>query len=318
MAHRVVVLARPGVRPMELNLAHGLFGAAGGRYEVITCTLVPGPLQIDADYSLLIEQGPETLAEADTVIIPAVRVPHDNLLRGPLIGPLAAAMAMIRPDARVASVCTGAFVLGAAGLLSGRRATTHWRSAEAFRRAFPDVLLDPDVLYTDEGNVLTSAGGAAGIDLCLHLIRRDHGAAVAVDVARQNVVPPHRDGGQAQFIRQPVVPDHGSSTAAVRSWLLDHLDHVVDLEALARRAEMSRRTLTRRFRDETGVSPIQWLNQQRLNRARWLLEDTDLPIDQVAEQAGFGTGGSLRLHLQEALGVSPTAYRVTFRGQGSH
>jgi transcriptional regulator GlxA family with amidase domain len=314
MTHRVVVLARPGVQPMELSLVHELFGAAGDRYEVLTCGLAPGPVRVRGDFSILVEHGPEALATADTIIVPAAHDPDDDLLAAPLTGPLGAALAALRPGTRVASICTGAFVLAAAGLLDGRRATTHWRSVAAFRHAFPQVLLDPDVLYTEDGDVLTSAGGAAGIDLCLHLIRRDHGASVAVEVARRNVVPPHRDGGQAQFIKQPVSEADDTSTADLRSWLLEHLEHPAGLDELARRARMSKRTLTRRFRDETGLSPMQWLNQQRLDHARYLLENTGLPIDQIAEQAGFGTAGSLRLHLHEAVGVSPSAYRATFRG----
>lgn len=299
---------------MELGLVHELFRAARGRYQVVTCALVPGAVQVDADFAILVEHGPEALADADTVIIPAAHDdPDDELLTSPLTGPLADAIATIRPETRIASVCTGAFVLAAAGLLTGRRATTHWKSAAAFRAAFPDVHLDPGVLYTQDGNILTSAGEAAGIDLCLHLIRTDHGAEVAADVARTTVVPPHREGGQAQFIQQPIATTEEASTAAVRGWLLGHLDHAVNLEELARRAAMSKRTFTRRFRAETGMSPVQWLNQQRLDRARRLLEGTDLPVDQVAEQAGFGTGGSLRLHFQDTLGISPTGYRTTFR-----
>jgi transcriptional regulator GlxA family with amidase domain len=313
MVHRVVVLARPGVLPMELGLIHELFGAAGGRYEVITCALEPGPVRTDADFAILVEHGPHALATADTVLLPAAHDPDDELLTPPLTGPLAAALALIRPGTRIASVCTGAFVLAAAGLLDGRPATTHWKVVDAFRRAFPQVRLDPDVLYTDDGDVLTSAGEAAGIDLCLHLIRRDHGAAVAAEVARNSVVPPHRDGGQAQFIDRPVPEPDQASTATVRTWLLDHLDHQIDLDDLARRAAMSKRTFTRRFRAETGLSPLRWLNQQRLDHARTLLESTDLAVDRIAERAGFGTGGSLRLHLQDTLGVSPTAYRSTFR-----
>jgi transcriptional regulator GlxA family with amidase domain len=298
---------------MELGLVHQLFGTAGGLYQVITCALEPGPVRVDADFAILVEHGPEALATADTVLIPAAHDPDDELLTAPLTGPLADAIGLIRPGTRIASVCTGAFVLAAAGLLDGRPATTHWKSADVFRRAFPRVRLDPDVLYTDDGDVLTSAGEAAGIDLCLHLIRRDHGAAVAAEVARTNVVPPHREGGQAQFIERPVPTRDEASTATVRTWLLDHLDHQVDLDDLARRAVMSKRTFTRRFRDETGMSPVQWLNQQRLGHARFLLENTDLAVDRIAERAGFGTGGSLRLHLQDTLGVSPTAYRATFR-----
>ncbi|MCL2580939.1 MAG: helix-turn-helix domain-containing protein [Streptosporangiales bacterium] len=310
--HRVAVLARPGVLPMEFGLVHELFRAVSDRYEIITCAAEPGMIRTSGDFSIVVARGPEVLASADTVIVPATHNPDDHLLDVPLTGPLGAAMDAIRPGTRIASICTGAFVLAAAGLLDGRPATTHWKYADEFRRMFPKVKLDPSVLYTDDGDVLTSAGGASGIDLCLHLIRRDHGAAVAAGVARQNMVPPHRDGGQAQFIRQPVTGDGESSTAAVRSWMADHLDQPADLEHLARRASMSKRTFTRRFRAETGMSPLQWLNAQRLDRARWLLESTDIPVDDVAEQSGFGTGAALRLRLRETLGVSPTAYRSTF------
>ena len=315
MPHRVVVLVRPGVLPLELGLVHQLFRAAGDRYDVLSCALEPGAVPTDADFAVLVEHGPSALADADTVVIPASHAAEDEGLTAPLTGPLADALASIRPGTRIASICTGAFVLAAAGLLDGRSATTHWNSAEAFRRAFPGVRLDPDVLYTDNGNVLTSAGEAAGIDLCLHMIRCDHGAAVAAEVARRVVVPPHREGGQAQFIQRPVPDPADSSTAQVRTWVLAHLDELADLTELARRAAMSKRTFTRRFRDEVGVSPLQWLNQQRLDRARHLLETTDLPVDRVAEQAGFGTGGSLRLHLQRVVGVSPSAYRATFQGR---
>src|SRR5690606_29420780 len=208
----------------------------------------------------------------------------------------------------------GAYVLAAAGWLDGRPATTHWRRAEHFRRLFPDVLLDPDVLYTDDGDVLTSAGVASGVDLCLHIIRRDHGSAVANAVARGTVVPPHRDGGQAQFITYPVPDDGRASTSRARHWAMEHLDQPLTLRDLAAKESMSVRTFTRRFRDEVGVSPLQWLTQQRIQRARQLLEETDLPVDRIAEAAGFGTATSLRQHLQNALGVSPSAYRNTFRG----
>jgi len=315
MTHRVVVLVRPGVLPLELGLVHQVFRAAGGRYDVVTCALEPGLVPTGADFAVLVEHGPEALATADTVVVPASNSTADEGLTAPLTGPLADALALVRPGTRIASICTGAFVLAAAGLLDGCRATTHWNSAAAFQRTFPEVPLDPGVLYTDNGDVLTSAGEAAGIDLCLHLIRRDHGAAVAAEVARKIVVPPHREGGQAQVIERPVLDVTESSTAAVRSWILANLDQQVDLADLARRAAMSKRTFTRRFRDEVGLSPLQWLNQQRLDRARHLLETTELPVDRIAEQAGFGTGGSLRLHLQRVVGVSPSAYRATFQGR---
>lgn len=318
-AHRVAVLVRDGVMPLELGLVHQIFGAAttpdgGPLYEVVTCTPVPGAVRTDADFPILVESGPSVLAEADTVVVPAAHgrdAPDDG---APLDDPTADALACVRPGTRIASICTGAFVLAAAGLLDGRRATTHWRSAELFRRLYPQVVLDPDVLYVDEGDVLTSAGEASGIDLCLHLVRRDHGAAVANDVARRVVVPPHREGGQAQFIRRPV-PESGSpSTRAARAWALRHLDRPLSLRQLAAQESMSVRTFTRRFRDEVGASPLQWLNQQRLERARLLLEETDLGVDRVAADAGFGTAASLRQHLQATLGVSPSAYRATFRG----
>ncbi|WP_367125115.1 GlxA family transcriptional regulator [Streptomyces phytohabitans] len=323
--HRVAVLVRDGVLPLELGLVHQLFGAAvappgapdAGRrlYAVVTCAPAPGEVRTDADFPVLVRHGPEALAEADTVLVPASHGPDEPDVRGGSDPRLAAALARVRPGTRTASICTGAFVLAAAGLLDGRRATTHWKSAARFRALFPDVRLDPDVLYTDDGDVLTSAGEAAGIDLCLHMIRRDHGAAVANDVARSTVVPPHRDGGQAQFIARPVPePERRASTGAARAWALEHLERPLTLRELAEREAMSVRTFTRRFHEEVGVTPLRWLNRQRVERARQLLEETDLPVDRVAADAGFGTGASLRQHMRAALGVSPRAYRATFRG----
>jgi transcriptional regulator GlxA family with amidase domain len=317
--HRVAVLVRDGLMPMELGIVHQLFGqaesSAGERlYEVVTCTIVPGPVRTHADFPIHVVHGPEALAEADTVIIPASHEPDDTETAGRLGAPLADALTRIRPGTRIASICTGAFVLAAAGLLDGRQATTHWKSADQFRRLYPAVRLNPDVLYTDEGDVLTSAGEASGIDLCLHLIRRDYGAAVANSVARTTVVPPHRDGGQAQFIPRPVAVPRLSSTGAARAWALEHLDRPIALRDLAARESLSVRTFTRRFREEVGMSPGQWLTQQRVERARQLLEETDFPIDRVARDAGFGTAASLRQHVHAALGVSPSAYRNTFQG----
>jgi len=322
--HRVAVLVRPGVMPLELGLVHQLFGAATSTedgsplYEVATCALTPGPVRTNADFPIHVAHGAHTLTEAGTVIVPATHEQDEPETAGRLGDALAGALDRIRrPGTRVASICTGAFVLAAAGWLDGRRATTHWKSADHFRRLFPAVRLDPDVLYTDEGDLLTSAGEAAGIDLCLHLIRCDHGAAVANDVARSTVVPPHREGGQAQFIPRPVAQSGGrSSTGAARAWALRHLDRPLSLHELAEVESMSVRTFTRRFREEAGLTPVQWLTRQRIERARQLLEETDMPVDRVAADAGFGTGASLRQHLQAALGVSPSAYRATFRGPG--
>ncbi len=320
--HRLAVLVRNGVMPMELGLVHQLFGQASSAdgeplYEVVTCALVPGEVRTDADFAIRVENGPDVLGEAGTVLVPASHAADEPDVRGSLGDPLADALGRIRPGTRIASICTGAFVLAAAGLLDGRRATTHWKSAARFRELYPAGDLDPDVLYVDEGDVLTSAGEAAGIDLCLHLIRSDHGAAVANDVARATVVPPHRDGGQAQFIQRPVPEPQASSTGTARGWALTHLDRPLTLRELAAQESTSVRTFTRRFREEVGMSPVQWLTQQRVERARRLLEDTDLPVDRIAATAGFGTAASLRQQLHAALGVSPSAYRSTFRRPAS-
>jgi transcriptional regulator GlxA family with amidase domain len=218
--------------------------------------------------------------------------------------------------ARVISICTGAFVLAAAGLLDGRPATTHWAWAPRFRELFPRVRLDPEVLFVDDGRVLTSAGVAAGIDLCLHVVRQDHGSEIANHAARRCVVPPWRSGGQSQFIERPLPAMLDTSTAATRQWALEHLAAPLDLGSLAARARMSVRTFTRRFREETGQSPRQWVTQQRVDHARHLLETTDLPVDVVAHHAGFGSGTVLRQQLGAALGVAPSAYRNTFRSTG--
>lgn len=318
--HRVAVLVRDGVLPMELGLVHQLFGnarsARGARlYELTTCALTPGRIRTDADFPVYAEHGPEALAAADTVIVPASHEEDESLAPGELPTALAGALdAAVTADARIASICTGAFVLAAAGLLDGRRATTHWLSADLFARTFPAVTVDPDVLYVDEGPVLTSAGEAAGIDLCLHMIRGDHGAAVAADVARRTVVPPHREGGQAQYIRRPVAEPRLTSTGRAREWAQERLGEPLTLAEMAAQEAMSVRTFSRRFREETGLTPMQWLTQRRVDRARELLEETDRTVDRIAAEAGFGTGASLRQHFQAGLGVSPGAYRMTFRG----
>ncbi|MFG2138881.1 GlxA family transcriptional regulator [Streptomyces sp. NPDC048650] len=318
--HRVAVLVRHGMLPIEVGIVHRIFGearSAAGEplYDLVTCALEPGAVRTDTDFTVNVAHGPEALERADTVVVPASGADYDPARSAGRLGPaMAAALGRIRPGTRVASICTGAFVLAAAGLLDGRRATTHWRSVDDFRRLFPAVALDADVLYTDEGDVLTAAGVASGIDLCLHMVRCDHGAAVANDVARRTVVPPHREGGQAQYIRRPVPEPQVSSTGAARAWALEHLDRPLSLRELAAREAMSVRTFTRRFREEVGMSPVQWLTQQRIERARQLLEETELTVDRVAAEAGFGTAASLRQHLQAALGVSPRAYRSTFRG----
>ncbi|MFF7094297.1 GlxA family transcriptional regulator [Streptomyces rubradiris] len=317
--HRVAVLALDGLLPFELGIPHRIFGRprdAHGRllYEVVTCSArPPGRVDTDADFTLHVPNGPQTLATADTVIIPASYELGPVYEQGRLTDELAIALSHVRPGTRLASICTGAYVLAAAGCLDGRRATTHWADAERFQRMFPKVEVDANVLFIDDGDVLTSAGVAAGIDLCLHMVRRDFGAAVANEVARATVVPPHRDGGQAQYVQRPVPDPQLATTATARAWALGRLHEPIQLRDMAAQEAMSVRTFTRRFREEAGVSPGQWLTQQRVERARQLLESTGLSMDQVARESGFGTAQSMRQHLQTALGVTPTAYRRTFR-----
>ncbi|MGF7235463.1 MAG: GlxA family transcriptional regulator [Frankia sp.] len=316
--HRVVVLAVDGVIPFELSLASRIFGTARAAderplYEVITCTLDGYPVVTAADYSVAVAHDAAVLATADTVVIPPSEAMVQIIHPDALPPTLADALARVRPEARMVSICLASYVLAAAGLLDGLPATTHWRHAEDFQRSFPAVKVNPEVLFIDAGRVLTSAGAAAGVDLCLHLIRRDHGSGIANQVARRCVVPPWRDGGQAQYIERPVPEVTDTGTAPTRRWALERLDHPVQLTDLAAHAGMSRRTFTRRFRAEVGESPGKWLTQQRIDLARHLLEHSDLTIDRIAESSGFGTAASLRQHLRGAIAVSPNAYRKTFR-----
>ncbi|MER5441623.1 helix-turn-helix domain-containing protein [Streptomyces sp. NPDC002790] len=317
--HRVAVLALDGLIPFEFGIPQRIFGrardATGARlYEVVTCAVrEPGRVQTDADYAIHVEHGPEGLGTADTVIIPASYEMGPVYEEGILTPELEAALAWIRPGTRMVSICTGSYVLAAAGLLDGRAATTHWADADRFQRLFPHIEVDPNVLFIDGGDVLSSAGVAAGIDLCLHLVRRDHGAAVANDVARRTVVPPHRDGGQAQYIERPLPEPRMASTARARAWALEHLGEPIQLRDLAAWESLSVRTFTRRFREEVGISPGQWLTAQRVERARHLLETSPASMDDVAHQSGFGTAQSMRQHFHASVGVTPTAYRRTFR-----
>ena len=316
--HRVVVLLLPPVVGFDAAIPPLLFGNASDDedrplYEVVVASIDGGPVATRDGYSLAPTADARAIARADTVIVPGTRIAGPR--HGTVPGDVRAALATIRPEARVVSICTGAFVLAAAGLLDGRRATTHWAHADTFRALYPQVELDEDLLFVDDGDVLTSAGLAAGVDLCLHLIRRDHGSAVANRVARYCVVPPWRDGGQAQFIDRPVPEAGRESTAHARDWALRHLDQALDVTRLAGEARMSVRTFNRRFREETGTTPGAWLVDQRLQHARHLLESTDLPIDDVAARSGLGTGANLCTHLRTAVGVSPASYRRTFRGR---
>jgi len=317
-ASRVAVLLLEPVIGFDAVIPPQVLGSAVGPageplYEVQLVSPDGRPTRTEWGYSLLPQADAGALAEADTVIVPGTRLAGPRQ-HGTLPDELRRAFGQIRPGTRLMSICTGAFVLAAAGLLDHRPATTHWAYAESFRLLYPDVKLDENLLFIDDGDVLTSAGLAAGVDLCLHLIRRDHGSAVANQVARHCVVPPWRDGGQAQFIEHPVPDSDVASTTGTRDWALRQLAERLDVPTLARHARLSVRTFNRRFRAETGLAPGAWLQEQRINRARQLLETTDLSVDEVAAQSGLGSGASLRQHMRAAVGVSPSDYRRTFRG----
>ncbi|MFE6863927.1 GlxA family transcriptional regulator [Nocardia sp. NPDC057668] len=309
--HRIAVLAIPPVISFDVGIPEIVFPAVrvDGRpaYEVVMCTADPGAVPGYTGRSYLIDAGLEAVAAADTVIVTGAGS-RDDCDPRVLLALRAAAAA----GTRIASICTGAFALAQAGLLDHRPATTYWLYSQEMRERFPTVDLQPDVLFVDDGQVLTSAGLAAGLDLCVHIVRRDHGAAVANTVARLAVVAPIRPGGQAQFIETPLPPETGAALAATRAWALARLDEPIGLRELAAHAHTSTRTLTRRFRAETGSSPLQWLLHQRVDRARELLEVTDLPIDEVARRSGLGTAESLRLHLTRRHGLPPSAYRKAF------
>ncbi|MBW0105316.1 GlxA family transcriptional regulator [Pseudonocardia sp. KRD291] len=316
-AHRVAVLAGPEVIAFELAMPGRILGGAlddAGRplYDVRVASLDGGPVRTSDGWSVAPEYGAEAFADAETLIVPASR--GTATVRDGVPDPaVSSLLRRASGRARVVSICTGAFALAAAGLLDGRPATTHWQFTHRFRRLFPQVRLNPDVLFVDDGDVLTSAGTAAGIDLCLHLLRRDHGAEVAASVARRNVVAPWREGGQSQFVERPVPHEEGPGTAAARAWALQNLDRPLALADLAGRASMSERTFTRRFRAETGLSPARWLAARRVELARRLLESTDLPVDRLAARAGFGSAAAMRMHLSTEIGMSPLAYRRAHR-----
>ena len=317
--HRVVVLALDELIAYDLGVPtqifHGARDASARRYYDVRIVSVDGaPVHSSAGFTITPDHGPEEIATADTLIVPGIDGKRSRHMRPDLDPRVRAAFENIKAGTRVMSICTGAFVLAAAGLLDGRPATTHWAWADLFRAQFPDVRLDPDVLYVDDGDVLTSAGVSAGIDLCLHVVRRDHGSDVANRAARRAVVAPWRDGGQSQYIERPVPTPADASTAATRAWASARLHEEIDLAAMAKHARMSVRTFTRRFHEEAGMSPGRWITRQRVDHARRLLETTDLSIDRVAAAAGFGTATSLRQHLHAEIGVAPAAYRRTFRG----
>lgn len=295
----------------ELAVAYEIFGnppreATGGWYDVLLCG--PGPVRV-GPFTVEPEHGLDRLAAADTVIVPAC-ADIDDPLPAELVDAVRAAH---EAGARVASLCTGAFVLGAAGLLDGRRATTHWAHAAELSARHPRALVDPDVLYTDNGSVLTAAGKAAAVDLCLHLVHVDHGAAVANAVARRLVVPPHRPGGQAQFVSTPVQATGDHTLSHLLAWVQQRLDRPLTVTDMARKANTSPRHLGRQFRSVIGQTPLQWLLTQRVRRAQELLEATDDSIEAIALATGMGTATTLRRQFKRVVGVPPQIYRRSFR-----
>lgn len=313
MRHRVVALCFDGLVAFDLTAPAQAFQVAAepdGRplYRFSTCSPDGVPLQTTSGFSITPEADLAALQRADTVVVPGYFAIFDP----PPEQALEALRAAARRGARLLSVCTGAFALAHAGVLDGRRATTHWAWAGEMARRFPAVEVDPDALFVDEGEVLTSAGLSAGIDLSLHVIRRDFGAGAGERVARHMVAAPHRDGGQAQFFK-PELPPSAGSLESTRRWALERLDEPLDVAAMSRHAGVSPRTFARRFRAETGTTPLQWLLSQRVLEARRLLEATDLPVDEVAWRVGFGTAASLRDHFRRATATTPTAYRRSFQ-----
>lgn len=312
---RVVTLAYDGLCTFEFGVAVEVFGLArpemgNGWYRQATAAIEPGPLRAAGGLTVTAAGGLELLEEADLIVVPGWRG-IDEAVPAALVDALRAAHAR---GARLMSLCSGVAVLAATGLLDGRHATTHWRYADAIRSRHPLIRLDPDVLYVDEGEILTAAGSAAGIDLCLHVVRRDFGAEAANSVARRLVVPPHREGGQAQFIVRPVPQDReGKRLGPLIDWIDRNLQREITLSEMAARAGMSARTFQRRFRDLTGNSPGEFLLARRLRHACDLLErQAALSLDDIALAAGFGTPATLRHHFRTRLATSPTAYRARF------
>lgn len=308
---QVAVLAYDGLCTFEFGIAVEVFGLPRPEldpwYGFRVCAAEPGPLRATGGVRVIADGGLDLLAGAGTIVVPGWRDPRE-VPPAPLLAALRAAHGS---GARLVSLCSGVFVLAATGLLRGRRATTHWRYAEALAAAHPGIRVLSDVLYVDEGDLLTAAGSAAGLDLCLHIVRKDFGPRIANEVARRLVIPPHREGGQAQYVARPIPPE-GGRLAGLLDWALQHLDEALPVARLARRAGMSPRTFARRFEEVTGTAPGDWLIGARLARARELLEASDLPMEDVAMRCGFGSADTLRHHFRRRLGTSPTRYRAQF------
>ena len=311
---RVVAVAYDGLALFEFGIVTEVFALPRPElrlpnwYTFQVCSVEDHALQASGGVTVQAARGVRSLQRAGTIIVPGWRNP-DEAPPAPLLKALRTAYA---EGARLVSICSGVFVLAATGLLDGKRVTTHWRYAQRLRAKYPNITVEPDVLYVDEGRILTSAGSAAGIDLCLHIVRRDFGAEIANQVARRLVVPPHREGGQAQYIPEAVRKDNGGGLARVLDWAQANLDQQLQVEDLAKKAAMSPRTFARRFRQESGTTPHKWLTHQRVLAAQRRLETSDDSVDQVAEAVGLQTVATLRLLFRKNLMTTPTAYRMRF------
>jgi transcriptional regulator GlxA family with amidase domain len=305
--HRVAVLVMPGVLALDFGIPVQVF-AEDPHYDLVVCAETGSPVS-SSGFAITAPARLDALDRADSVIIPGYRD-----IDAPVSQSVVYALRAVHVrGARLVSICSGVFALAAAGLLDGRPATTHWQVADELRRRYPRIDVRPNQLYVDDGDILTSAGVTAGVDLCLHLIRTDHGAAAANSRARALVAPPNRTGDQAQYIEKLVPQANGSELAQLRDWMLDNLAQPLSLDALAQRAHMSRRTLIRRFREETGTSPMEWLTSARIDRARVLLGTTDEAIEQLGRLTGLGAPASVRASFHRHLGTSPQEYRIVFR-----
>jgi AraC family transcriptional activator FtrA len=315
--HHVVALAYDGLCTFEFGIVVEAFGLRRPEltvpwYRFTACSLERRPLRATGGVTMRAGAGLEVLSRADTIVIPGWRDPDEP----PPDALLSALRRAHRRGARFVSICSGVFVLAAAGLLDGRRATTHWRDAKRLAARYPRIHVEPDVLYVDEGRVLTSAGSAAGIDLCLHIIRSDFGADIANAVARRLVVPPHRDGGQSQYVSAGVQSGGGSQFARLIDWTQGNLHRTLTVDLLARQARMSARSFARHFRAEIGTTPHRWISHQRLLAAQRWLENTNVSVDRIAEEVGMQTAATLRHHFRSRFGTSPMQYRKRFTTRG--
>ncbi|MCM1011331.1 MULTISPECIES: DJ-1/PfpI family protein [unclassified Brevibacterium] len=325
--HRIAILALEGVSAMDLGVPVQVFGAESNTpstatghaatmagewpYSVTVCGVDDGTVTGADGLAYAIDRGLDALTEADTILIPGAASVVDGEPPAAVVGALLSAF---ERGARIAALSTGTFVLARTGLLSGRRATTHWSTAQALARRYPTIDVDENVLFIDEGQLLTSAGAASAIDLCLHLIRRDHGVGLSNQVARRLVAAAYRSAGQAQYVPRSVPEPLGDVFADTRQWALQHIGEELTLAQLAANAGVSVRTFSRRFVEDTGYTPMQWVLRARVDLARELLENSDLGIEQIADQVGLGTGANLRMHFQRILSISPNEYRHTFSG----